>query len=58
MPFDIALTGLNAAQNDLQVISNNIANSETNGLNAQEQNLQIYTQLLNLAHPVMPLVKV
>jgi len=31
MPFDIALTGLNAAQNDLQVISNNIANSETNG---------------------------
>ena len=31
MPFDIALTGLNAAQNDLQVISNNIANSETTG---------------------------
>lgn len=31
MPFDIALTGLNAAQNDLQVISNNIANGETNG---------------------------
>ncbi len=31
MPFDIALTGLNAAQNDLQVISNNIANSETSG---------------------------
>ncbi len=31
MPFDIALTGLNAAQNDLSVISNNIANSETTG---------------------------
>ncbi|MFK7795410.1 MAG: flagellar hook protein FlgE [Gammaproteobacteria bacterium] len=31
MPFDIALTGLSAAQNDLEVISNNIANSETNG---------------------------
>jgi len=31
MPFDVALTGLNAAQNDLQVISNNIANSETTG---------------------------
>ncbi|MDW3094343.1 MAG: flagellar hook protein FlgE [Gammaproteobacteria bacterium] len=31
MPFDIALTGLNAAQNDLEVISNNIANSETTG---------------------------
>jgi len=31
MPFDIALTGLSAAQNDLEVISNNIANSETTG---------------------------
>lgn len=31
MPFDIALTGLNAAQSDLEVISNNIANSETTG---------------------------
>lgn len=31
MPFDIALTGLSAAQNDLEVVSNNIANSETTG---------------------------
>jgi len=31
MPFDIALTGLSVAQNDLEVISNNIANSETTG---------------------------
>jgi len=31
MTFDIALTGLNAASADLEVISNNIANSATNG---------------------------
>ena len=31
MSFDIALTGLNAAQNDLEIVSNNIANSETTG---------------------------
>ena len=31
MSFDIALTGLNAAQNDLEIVSNNIANSETAG---------------------------
>jgi flagellar hook protein FlgE len=31
MPFDIALSGLNAAQTDLDVIANNIANSNTNG---------------------------
>lgn len=31
MTFDIALTGLNAATADLEVISNNIANNATNG---------------------------
>ena len=31
MSFDIALTGLNVAQNDLEIVSNNIANSETTG---------------------------
>ncbi len=31
MPFDIALSGLNAAQTNLDVIANNIANSNTNG---------------------------
>ena len=31
MPFDIALSGLNAAQTDLDVVANNIANSNTNG---------------------------
>ncbi len=31
MPFDIAFSGLNAAQTDLDVIANNIANSNTNG---------------------------
>ena len=31
MPFDIALSGLNASQTDLDVIANNIANSATNG---------------------------
>ena len=31
MTFDIALTGLNAASADLEVISNNIANSATTG---------------------------
>lgn len=30
MPFDIALTGLNAASSDLEVTANNIANSNTN----------------------------
>ncbi len=31
MPFDIALSGLNAASADLETISNNIANSSTHG---------------------------
>ncbi len=31
MPFDIALSGLNAAQTDLDVLANNIANSNTTG---------------------------
>lgn len=31
MPFDIALSGLNAAAADLDVISNNVANSNTTG---------------------------
>lgn len=31
MSFDIALSGLNAAQSNLDVIANNIANSDTNG---------------------------
>ena len=31
MPFNIALSGLNAAQTDLDVIANNISNSNTNG---------------------------
>lgn len=31
MPFDIALTGLNAASSQLETISNNIANSNTSG---------------------------
>ena len=31
MPFRIALSGLNAASTDLEVIGNNIANSATNG---------------------------
>jgi len=31
MPFSIALSGLNAAQTDLDVIANNIANSNTTG---------------------------
>ena len=31
MPFDIALSGLNAAQTDLDVVANNIANSNTQG---------------------------
>ena len=31
MTFEIALTGLNAATADLEVISNNIANNATNG---------------------------
>ncbi len=31
MPFQIALSGLNAAQTDLQVTGNNIANAATNG---------------------------
>ena len=38
MPFDIALTGLSAAQNDLEVISNNIANSETSGFKKSRAN--------------------
>ena len=38
MPFDIALTGLSAAQNDLEVISNNIANSETAGFKKSRAN--------------------
>jgi flagellar hook protein FlgE len=32
MPFRIALSGLNAAQTDLSVTANNIANTSTNGL--------------------------
>jgi len=31
MPFSIALSGLNAASNDLEVTGNNIANASTNG---------------------------
>src|SRR6185503_909262 len=31
MPFRIALSGLNAAQSDLNVTANNIANTSTNG---------------------------
>src|ERR1044072_7343861 len=31
MPFRIALSGLNAAQTDLSVTANNIANTSTNG---------------------------
>ena len=31
MPFRIALSGLNAAQTDLGVTANNIANTSTNG---------------------------
>lgn len=31
MSFDIALSGLNAAQTDLDVIANNVANTSTNG---------------------------
>lgn len=31
MPFNIALSGLNAAQKDLEVTGNNIANASTNG---------------------------
>jgi flagellar hook-basal body protein len=31
MPFRIALSGLNAAQSDLNVTANNIANTQTNG---------------------------
>ncbi|MET0232731.1 MAG: flagellar basal body protein, partial [Rhodanobacteraceae bacterium] len=31
MPFNVALSGLNAATADLEVISNNIANVNTTG---------------------------
>ena len=31
MPFRIALSGINAAQSDLNVTANNIANTQTNG---------------------------
>jgi flagellar hook protein FlgE len=31
MPFNIALSGLNAASDDLSVTANNIANANTNG---------------------------
>ena len=31
MPFRIALSGLNAAQSDLNVTANNVANTATNG---------------------------
>ena len=34
MSFGIALSGINAAQTDLNVTANNIANSATNGLQA------------------------
>ena len=36
MTFEIALTGINAASSDLEVISNNIANNATVGFKKSE----------------------
>jgi flagellar hook protein FlgE len=38
MPFGIALSGLNAAQDDLNVTANNIANSQTTGFKSSNAN--------------------
>lgn len=43
-PLDIALTGLRAAQAQISVISNNVANASTDGYS--RKTLQQYTQLL------------
>ncbi|HWW20393.1 MAG TPA: flagellar hook-basal body complex protein, partial [Steroidobacteraceae bacterium] len=38
MPFGIALSGLDAAQSDLNVTANNIANSQTTGFKSSNAN--------------------
>ena len=40
MPFNIALSGLNAASDDLGVTANNIANANTNGFKRDQAVLQ------------------
>ena len=50
MPFDIALSGLNAAQTNLDVIANNVANSSTNGFKkSRAEFADVYAWLATLA---------
>ena len=51
MAFTTALSGVNAAQSDLDVISNNIANSSTTGFKTAVQNLATFTHKAFWARP-------
>ncbi|MGN6479364.1 flagellar basal body protein, partial [Luteibacter sp.] len=44
MPFDIALSGINAASTDLEVTANNIANTSTVGFKGSRAEFsQVYS---------------